>query len=37
VVDEEGLIGKSTRSGRGRKVARANLKEDSESDFNDLD
>jgi hypothetical protein len=37
VVEEEGLIGKSTRSGRGRRVARANLKEDSESDFNDLD
>lgn len=37
IVDDVNLIGKSTRSGRGRRVARANLKEDSESDFNDLD
>jgi hypothetical protein len=35
--DEKTLLGKSTRSGRSRKVAKATLKEDSESDCIDFD
>jgi hypothetical protein len=36
-LDDNGLLGKSTRSGRSRKIAKASLKEDSESECHDDD
>jgi hypothetical protein len=35
MVDDDNFLGKSTLNSRGRRISSANLREDSESDFND--